>query len=116
MDQNARGLVEVHFQRCGRSDPAIVVCFLIELYGLIVAAYARVIEKNEMGLAIKFFGINTVLDEDEADLRDLKICLLFDLAPKRVGGTLAVFDLAPGNSPKIRPFMSADHEHLAVAI
>src|SRR5438105_3297116 len=66
-----------------------------------------------MRVAIKFFRVDAILDENKFNTSNLEVSFLFDFTPQSVRASLAPFDFASRNAPEIRPFVGPNHEYLA---
>ncbi len=115
-EQNLGGMVELDLFSRGGRDPGKFLGFMIELHIGPANDAAGIIEKHEMGVAIKFLGMNTILHEHEADIGDLEVGFLEDFAAESSDSSFSPFDFAAGDAPFVGPFMGAHHEHFALAI
>src|SRR5947207_6768803 len=111
-DKDSRRLIQLHCQRLVQAGPTKLLRLVVQLYPRLANAAAGVIQQDIMGVPIKFPGMDAILDEHEPDVFDLQAGFLFDFATKGIDRALAQFDFPAGNAPQMRPFLSADHEHL----
>src|SRR3974390_813611 len=79
--QRARWDVNRHGERLVEGDPAKFAGFLVQFYDRLADAAASIVQQDEMGLAIKLFGMNAILHEDELDVSDIQGGLLFEFTP-----------------------------------
>jgi hypothetical protein len=70
LEENARGLVEIHEGGFLQSDPAKLAGFLVQHDGIPFPAAAGIIQKEKVGLAVEFRGMDAILHQHEPDVAD----------------------------------------------
>ena len=65
-----------------------------------------------MRVAIKLFRVDAILDEDKSYLCDVEIGFLLEFSAQRRFGGFTPLSFTAGNTPEIRPFVSANHQDL----
>ena len=116
IEQNPCRCVKRHFGGNRGRDPSGLARLVVEFHPRFAFAAAGVIQQDEMGVAVKFLRVNAVLHEHKFDAGHVEIGFLLDFAAERGLGGFAPFDFAAGDAPEIRPFVRANHQHLARAV
>lgn len=107
--QHAGGLVNRHSQGFSQRNPAEFLTFFVELYGVIIAGTTGVVQKDEVGVAVKFPGVDAVLHKHEPDVSDVEVGFFLEFAAQGGFGGLGPLYFSARDTPESGPFVGSDH-------
>ncbi len=108
-EEGSGGLIEVELECGGEGDPEEFLGLVIEGH-LAGGCGGDVVEEEEVGGAEEFGGIDGLLGEDELEVGDIEVGLLFGFADEGLGGGFSAFDFTAWDAPFVPPFVGADEE------